>query len=168
MSLIYITLLVVFLCSTGDLIESKVDYYSYRVESNTVDDGHKAITEIKSSDVKSTGSKEPKVEKQEAKLIGPSKFKQEYLPSARMMMRPMTVVSWKDERYQEEGHLHVDGTVVPASKGRSVESPALSVDSGAGGLSSGSAIADGISRLLNVNGGHYSNLYNQIGGVGAF
>lgn len=45
---------------------------------------------------------------------------------------------------------------------RTVESPALSVDSG--GRSSGATIAGEISKILNVKQGHYSEIYNRIDG----
>lgn len=46
------------------------------------------------------------------------------------------------------------------SRARTVESPALSVDSG--GRSSGGGVASEIARILNVKQGHYADLYDRI------
>lgn len=46
------------------------------------------------------------------------------------------------------------------SRARTVESPALSVDSG--GRSSGGGVASEIAKILNVKQGHYADLYDRI------
>jgi len=51
------------------------------------------------------------------------------------------------------------GAVIVTSNSRSVKSPALSVDTGS---PSGGSLANGISRLLNVEQGHYADIYNRI------
>lgn len=47
---------------------------------------------------------------------------------------------------------------------RTVESPALSVDTGGGGVGSSTIIAGEISKLFNVKQGYYSDIYNRIDG----
>lgn len=166
--------------------EAKASYYSYETQTNTIDDGNKVLTRVEERKSDSTLPDQQSI--RQRLILGPSKLRLMHnnwinrhqlrtnnigigLPRA-----PIEASGSFEKVFNKyTAPINNNNPFEPAasainlnlkrgrgflSRARTVESPALSVDSG-GQASSGLA-HEITAKLLDVKQGHYADIYNKI------
>lgn len=164
----------------GQQAEASASFYSYETRTNTIDDGDKVLTRLEE---RKSDSLSPETIRQKL-IVGPSKLRAAHNNWINRQQLRTNLIGTGLERasigssafeklfnrynnnndnssinnYRSGNQKRQRGFI---SKARTVESPALSVDSGGQKLASIS-LAHEMAKFLDVERGHYADIYNQI------